>query len=113
MLANGYRAVLRDVRITPRKARLVADLVRGRKVEVALDTLRVTKKKGARILTKVIQSAMANAADRATVDVDRLIIGEALIDGAGMWKRWLPRAQGRATPIKKRLSHISITLVEK
>ncbi len=112
-MADKYQAVLRNVRITPRKARLVIDMVRGKKVEKALDMLRLTNKKGARILYKVIHSAMSNATDRATVDVDRLVVADAFVDGAGIWKRWLPRAQGRATPIHKRLSHITVKLTEK
>jgi large subunit ribosomal protein L22 len=67
-----YQAILKNVRISPRKLRLVADMVRGKQVQNALDELTLTNKKGARILHKVLKSAIANATDVATVDVDRL-----------------------------------------
>jgi len=88
-------------------------MVRGKKVGKALDTLRLTNKKGARILKKVIQSAMANATDRATVDVDRLVVSEIYAGDGTTLKRFMPRAQGRATPIRKRTSIITVKLTEK
>ena len=105
-------AILRNVRIAPRKARLVADLVRGRGVQDALDILKVTNRKAAPIMSKMIHSAIANASDHATVDVDRLVIGECYVDEGATLKRWLPRAQGRATPLNKRTSHITVKLSE-
>jgi len=107
-----YQAVLKNVRISPRKLRLVADLVRGKKVQLALDQLVLTNKKGARILHKVLKSAIANATDRATVDVDRLAISEVLVDMGPVLKRFLPRAQGRATQIKKRMAHVTLRVKE-
>ncbi len=107
-----YQAVLKNVRISPRKLRLVADLVRGKKVQNALDELLLTNRKGARILHKVLKSAIANASDRATIDVDRLAVSEVLVDMGPVLKRFLPRAQGRATPIKKRMSHVTLRVKE-
>lgn len=110
---TSYDAVLRGMRISERKARLVVALVRGRNVSEALDILRVTTKKTAPVLTKIINSAIANAKNTATVDVDRLYIAEAFVDGAGMMKRFMPRAQGRAFTIRKRTAHITIKLRER
>ena len=108
-----YQAVLKNVRISPRKMRLVADLVRGKQVQQALDMLHLTNKKGARILTKVVKSAVANATDTGTaVDVDRLSVAEVMVDMGPALRRFIPRAQGRATPVKKRMSHITLRLKE-
>lgn len=107
-----YQAILKNVRISPRKLRLVADMVRGKQVQNALDELTLTNKKGARILHKVLKSAIANATDVATVDVDRLSVSEIMVDMGPCLKRFLPRAQGRATPIKKRMSHVTLRVKE-
>jgi large subunit ribosomal protein L22 len=104
------KAIARYVRITPRKARLVVDLVRGKNVELALEILDVTPKKAARIVAKTLRSAVANAEDRHNADVDRLYVKRAFVDEAPSWSRWSPRAQGRATPIIKRGSHITLVL---
>lgn len=109
---EASRSVLKGVRISPRKMRLVVDMVRGKPVQYAMDMLKLTNKKGAPILFKMIQSAIANASDKATVDVDRLIVAEGMVDAGVTMKRWLPRAQGRATPLRKRSSHIIIKLKE-
>ena len=111
-MSEASRAILRNVRIAPRKARLVLDVVRGKPVQNALDTLRFMNRRAAPIISKMIASAIANATDKATVDVDRLVISVAQADEGSMLKRWLPRAQGRATPIRKRSSHITIKLKE-
>ena len=112
-MADTYRAVLRDVRISARKARLVADLVRGKSVSQAVDVLKLTNKRAAPMMSKLIKSAMANATDRATVDVDRLVVGQVFVDEGSTLKRFLPRAQGRATPIRKRSAHITVMLQER
>jgi large subunit ribosomal protein L22 len=109
---EASRAVLKNVRIGPRKVRLVLGLVRGKPVQYALDLLKVTNKKAAPIVAKMITSALANAKEKATVDVDRLVVGECFANGGTSMKRWLPRAQGRATPIQKRSSHITVKLKE-
>lgn len=106
------KALARQIRISPQKARLVADLVRGKDVETALNTLRFMPKKGARILRKVIESALANASQNEAIDVDTLYIKKIFIDGGPMLKRIMPRAQGRATRILKRSSHITVVLDE-
>jgi len=111
-LEQQFKAVLRNTRISARKARLVVDMVRGKPVSSALDTLKLMNKKAAPLVHKLIQSAMANATNAATVDVDRLIVSEVFVDEGVTLKRFLPRAQGRATPIRKRSSHITVKLAE-
>ena len=108
-----YNAILRGVRMSPRKVRLVVALVRGRSVNDAIDILKVTTKKMAPVITKLVKSAIANAQQNATVDIDRLYIAEAYADGGQMFKRFLPRAQGRGFTIRKRTSHITLKLKEK
>ena len=111
-MTNVYKAVLKTARVSPRKARLVVDLVRGKHVQEALDTLRFTNKKTAPMLSKLIASAMSNAKESATVDVDNLVVSEVFVDEGATMKRFLPRAQGRATQIRKRTSHITVKLAE-
>ncbi len=106
------KAVARHIRISPQKARLVADLVRGKNVETAINTLRFMPKKGARLLRKVIESAVANAGQNEAIDIDTLYIKTVYIDGGPMLKRIRPRAMGRATKILKRSSHITVILDE-
>ena len=112
-MSDNYQAVLKGIRMSPRKARLVVDVVRGKPVSNALDTLRVMPKKAARLLIKLIDSAVANATNKATVDVDNLYISEIFVDGGATWRRYTPRAQGRATPIRKRTSSITLRLTER
>ncbi len=107
------RAKLKYVRVGPRKARLVADLIRGKGSEEALNILSFTKKMPARVIVKLLKSAIANATQKKTVDVDRLYVKKVSVDQGATWKRFTPRALGRATPIRKRTSHISIVLDEK
>lgn len=111
-MSETFQAKLNDVRIAPRKAALVADVVRGKGVSEALDTLKLLNKKASPMFFKLISSAMANATDRATVDVDRLVVSEVYVNQGTTLKRYLPRAQGRATPIRKRSSHIIVKLKE-
>ena len=106
------KALARHIRISPQKARLVADLVRGKDVESAINMLRFMPKKGARILRKVIESAVANASQNETIDVDTLFVKKVVVDGGPMLKRIRPRAMGRATKILKRSSHITVILDE-
>ena len=106
------KAVGKYIRISPQKARLVADVVRGMEVDKALTTLRFMPKKGAGILRKVIESAVANATQNDQVDVDALIVKTIMIDGGPSLKRISPRAMGRATGIIKRTSHITVILGE-
>ncbi len=111
------RARLKDFRVSPRKARLLADQIRGKKVEEALGILELSPKSFARPLAKLVRSALANAEeknnrDKAGIDVDNLIVGTIFVDqGASMW-RIRPRAQGRASWIQHKTSHVSVTLKE-
>ena len=108
------RAIARYVRVTPRKVNQVLDLVRGMDVENALDTLTFSKKHVAKKIEKTVRSAVANAVQADSgVDVDDLYVKEALVGPGPVMKRWLPRAQGRATPLWKRTSHITIILADK
>ncbi len=112
-MSDTYKAVLRDVRISARKARKVADLVRGKRVSVAVDLLKLTNRRAAPMVAKLIKSAMASATEKATVDVDRLSVAEIFVGEGSTLKRYLPRAQGRATPVRKRSSHITVKLQER
>lgn len=111
-MADASRAVLKNLRMSARKVRLVVNLVKGKPVQHALDILRLTNKRAAPVVYKMIESAVANAREKSTVDVDRLIVGTGYVNQGASFKRWLPRAQGRATPIVKRSSHVTITLKE-
>ena len=106
------RSVLKYARIAPRKARLVADLVRGKRVGEALGILERTPKKAARMLTKSLKSVVANAESTQRVDVDRLFIKLIKIDEGPTAKRFLPRAHGRATKVRKRTAHFTVVLDE-
>jgi large subunit ribosomal protein L22 len=107
------RATLRNVRMSAQKGRLVADLIRGHQVERALQILRFTPKKAARVLTKTLRSAIANATDTLNVDPDALYVKSAYVDGGSTWRRFTPRAHGRATPIRKRTSHFTVVVEER
>ena len=107
------RAVSRYLRIAPRKARLVVDLIRGKSVGDALMILDFVPKKAARLMTKTLKSVIANAENAQRVDVDRLYVRRATVDGGTTLKRFMPRAHGRATPIRKRTSHITIVVDER
>ncbi len=106
------KAVLRHIRISPRKVRYVADLVRGKPVEEALSILAFTTRKAANILSKLLKSAIANAGQDESIDVDTLYIKRVFVDEGPTMKRFRPRAMGRASRIKKRTSHVTIVLDE-
>jgi large subunit ribosomal protein L22 len=101
-------ARLRYARISPQKCRLVADLVRGKKVGQAMDILNYTPKKGADIIKKILESAIANAENNHGADIDELKISRVFVDEAPTFKRWRARAKGRANQIIKRNSHITV-----
>ncbi len=101
------------MRISPRKARLVVDLVRGKNVEDALNILNFTQKRAAKTVHKLVKSAVANVEVRGDVDVDDLYIKRIFVDPGPTLKRFMPRAMGRATPILKRTSHITVVLDER
>lgn len=108
------KASARFSKIAPRKARVIADLVRGRDVAEALQVLQFTDKRGAQVMQKLLESAIANAR-QAGADVDQLFISRATVDKAPnkYFRRWRPRAMGRATRIVKGVSHIAIELDER
>ncbi len=107
------KAVGKSIRISPQKARLVADVIRGMNVDKAITALRYMPKKGAGIIQKVVESAVANATQDDQMDVDSLYVKKIFIDGGPSLKRIRPRAMGRATRIIKRTSHITVVLDEK
>jgi large subunit ribosomal protein L22 len=109
----AIQARARFVRVSPQKARLLADLVRGKKVEEALNILAFTPKAFARTLIKLINSAVANAQQNKQLDVDALRVKRISVDGGPTMKRHIPRAMGRATMIRKRSSHVTVVLDEK
>lgn len=104
------RAVARFVRISPQKIRVVMKQVRGKRVEEALGLLSFAPQKGAKILKKLIDSAVANAEENTSSDVDSLYIARIYADEGPTLKRWRPRALGRATRILKRTSHVTVVL---
>ena len=106
------RAVARYIRISPRKVRLIMDEIRGKKIEEALNQLSFAPQKGAFILKKLINSAVANAEQNFEMDVDRLYIKRIYADEGPTLKRFRPRAMGRATRIRKRTSHLTVVLDE-
>lgn len=113
----GFKSTYRYARISARKVRALADLVRGRFADDALDLLRFQPQRGARMLEKVIRAALGNAQDPEqnsgrTVNIDQLVVTDARVDGGPMFKRVRPRARGMAFLIKKRMSHIHVELEE-
>jgi large subunit ribosomal protein L22 len=106
----AYTATHRFARISARKVRPLADLVRGKYADEALDILRYQPHRGARMLEKVIKSALGNAEDQRAQRVDDLVVVDCRVDGGPMFKRIRPRARGMAFVIRKRMSHIRVTL---
>jgi large subunit ribosomal protein L22 len=107
------RVVARHLHIAPRKVRLVADLVRGKRVGEAIGLLQHLRKKAAPLLVKALKSAVANAEHTQRVDVDQLYVKRILVDGGPTIKRFLPRAHGRATGIRKRTAHVTVVVDER
>jgi large subunit ribosomal protein L22 len=106
------RAIAKYLRISPRKARLSADLIRGKRVEQALSILSLTPKTGARLMSKVVQSAVANARQDKSIDVDTLFVKTIYVNQGPTLKRWRAKPMGRAGRIKKRTCHITVVLSE-
>ena len=105
------RAQLRFLRATPRKVRLVADLIRGKGVQEAVNILHLTNKSAAKPLEKLLKSAIANAENRdEPVDVDRLFVKEVMVDGGPTMKRFRPAPMGRGFRVLKRSSHVTVKL---
>lgn len=107
------KASATHIRISPRKVRMVVDTVRGKSVSQALSILRFTRKKAALPVQKLLRSAVANAVENCGInDVETLVIDRIMVDEGPTLKRYMPRARGRATPIRKRTSHIRVILRE-
>lgn len=107
------QAKARFIRISPRKARLTADLVRGKKAQEALTDLAFCQKAAGRVITKLLKSALASADQLGSIDVDSLFVKRIFVDQGPTMRRFRPRAMGRATRIRKRTSHITVVLDEK
>jgi large subunit ribosomal protein L22 len=111
---NGYKswtATHRFARVSPRKARLIIDVIRGRTCAEALEQLRFFKQRSVVMIRNVVKSAMTNA-DEQEADMGGLYIADARVDGGPYYRRWRPKDRGRAHPIAKRTSHISVTVAE-
>ena len=106
-------AKLKYARLSPRKTRLVVDMVRGKGVQDALNILKFSPQKAADIVASVVSSAVANAEQKGVSDIDRLVVKSIFVDQGPVLKRFMPRAQGRATRIRKPTSHITVVLDEK
>ncbi|MTT32763.1 50S ribosomal protein L22 [Terrilactibacillus sp. BCM23-1] len=106
------KAVAKQVRIAPRKARLVMDLIRGKQVGEAIAILRNTPKAASPIIEKVLNSAIANAEHNYDLEANDLVVTKAFVDEGATLKRFRPRAMGRASKINKRTSHITVIVSE-
>jgi large subunit ribosomal protein L22 len=107
------KAIAKYIRISPRKVRLLMKEIKGKKVEEAINLLAFAPQKGAPILRKLINSAVANASQYPDIDVDNLFIKHIFADEGPTLKRFRPRAMGRATSIRKRSSHLTVILNER
>ena len=105
-----YKAIHRYADMSARKIRPFAALIRGRQVEEAIELLKYLPNKSARLLEQVLKSAVGNAEDRGARDIEGLEVVESRVDGGPIMKRIMPRARGTAYPIKRRYSHIHVTL---
>lgn len=108
-----FKARLSYLRIAPRKARLVATMVRGKRVAEAINILNYSPKRASLHVAKLLQSAVAGADERGEVDIDNLFVKTIFVDEGPTLRRFCPRAMGRATRINKRTSHITVVLDEK
>ncbi|QGH32722.1 50S ribosomal protein L22 [Gracilibacillus salitolerans] len=107
------KAVAKSVRIAPRKVRLVIDLIRGKEAGEAIAILKHTQRGASPVVEKLLNSAIANAEHNYEMNPDNLVVSEAFVNEGVTLKRFRPRAQGRATQINKRTSHITVVLSEK
>src|SRR5688572_7020746 len=103
---------MRNIRVSPRKLRLLANLARGKSVQRATDDLRFNRNKLAGEMVKLIRSAISNASQQRGVDVDKLIVKEICVDKGPTLKRFMTRARGSASTILKRMSHVSVVVGE-
>ena len=107
------RAYLKGTRLSPQKAALVADQIRGKRVDEAMDFLVFNKQKGSAVIKKLLESAIANAENNNQLDIDKLFIKEAFVGKSLRMKRWRPRAKGRAASIIKPFSKVTIIVEER
>jgi large subunit ribosomal protein L22 len=105
-----YRAIHRYADMSPRKIRPVAELIRGKMADEALELLQYLPSRSARLVEQVLKSALGNAEDRGAHDIEELFVSESRVDGGPMMKRIQPRARGTAYPIKRRCAHIHVAL---
>ena len=110
---TSAKATARTVRVSPRKARLIVDLIRGKALGEAISTLKFSTNKAAGIVEKVLMSAVANAENNYDLDIENLVVTEAYVNEGPTMKRFRPRAKGSAAPINKRTSHITVVVTEK
>ena len=106
-------AKLTFARISPRKTRLVVDMVRGKDIQNALNILKFSPQPSAKLVAKLLRSAVANAEQKGVSDVDKLMVKTIFVNGGTVLKRFLPRAMGRASRIRKPTSHVHVVLAEK
>jgi large subunit ribosomal protein L22 len=106
----AYTAVHRFARVSPRKVRVIADAVRGKSADEALGILRYQPHRGARMLEKVVKSALANAEDQRAPNLNALVVADVRVDAGPMFRRLRARARGMSSIIQKRMSHIRVTL---
>jgi large subunit ribosomal protein L22 len=108
----AYTNIHRGARIAPRKARLVADMIRGKPIDQAQTALQMSKRRGAEMMSRALSAAIANA-DQAEANVRRLVVTDARVDEGPTIKRFQPKDRGRAHPILKRTSHLVVSVDEK
>jgi large subunit ribosomal protein L22 len=106
------KAVIRYTRMSPRKARIVANMIRGKDIDEAMAILRFQERKAAKIMRKLLVSAIANAHTNHQLEVDNLVVKTVLVDGGPILKRWMPRAMGRANRMNRRTAHVTIVVGE-
>jgi large subunit ribosomal protein L22 len=106
----AYEATHRHAQISPSKVRLLANMIRGQLADDALNILKFQPQRGARMLEKVLKSALANAEDRRATNLRTLMVSEVRVDGGPMIRRMKPKSRGMAAILKKRMSHIHVTL---
>jgi large subunit ribosomal protein L22 len=106
------QAKLTMARLSPRKTRLVVDMIRGRGIQDALTILKFSPQPSAKLVAKLLKSAVANAEQKGASDVDQLFVKTAFVDGGAVLKRFTPRAMGRASKIRKPTSHITVVVAD-
>jgi large subunit ribosomal protein L22 len=112
METKAVKAKMRYFRMSPRRMREIADMIRGKSVGSALEILEFSTRKSSLAIKKLLNSAIANAENNFNLDPDSLYVKTIFVDEGPTLKRWIPRAQGRAAKIQKRTSHITVELAE-